>query len=108
VTSNFFNHLKAKPCPSQTLLQSQKDSTLVSIKKFTDQANQLIQDEQTKTIILDFSRTSYLDSSALGMLVLINKKAKAKSIHCVIQGAKGNAMDILQMANFNQLFDIQN
>jgi anti-anti-sigma regulatory factor len=42
-------------------------------KTFTEQSNQLIQDEQVKTVILDFSRTSYLDSSALGMLVLLKK-----------------------------------
>lgn len=76
-------------------------------KVFTDQADRLIQDEQVKTIFLDFSRTSYLDSSALGMLVLMNKKAKAKSIHTVIRGAKDNAKDILQMANFDKLFEIQ-
>lgn len=76
-------------------------------KNFTDQATKLIEDEQIKTIFLDFSRTSYLDSSALGMLVLMNKKAKAKSIHTVIRGAKDNAMDILQMVNFDQLFEIQ-
>jgi anti-anti-sigma factor len=76
-------------------------------KTFTEQSNRLIQDEQAKTIILDFSRTSYLDSSALGMLVLMKKKATAKSIHIMIRGAKGNAKDILLIANFNQLFEIQ-
>jgi anti-anti-sigma factor len=76
-------------------------------KTFTEQANRLIQDEQMKTMALDFSRTSYLDSLALGMLVLINKKAKAKSIRTVIRGAKDNAKDILLMANFDQLFEIQ-
>jgi anti-anti-sigma factor len=76
-------------------------------KIFNEQVNQMMQDEQIKTVILDFSRASYLDSSALGMLVLMNKKAKAKSIHTFIRGAKGNAKDILVMANFDQLFDIQ-
>lgn len=76
-------------------------------KIFTEQSNQLIQDEQVKTVILDFSRTSYLDSSALGMLVLLKRKAKAKAINTIIRGAKDNAKDILLIANFNQLFEIQ-
>jgi anti-anti-sigma factor len=76
-------------------------------KTFTEQSNQLIQDEQVKTVILDFSRTSYLDSSALGMLVLLKKKAKVKAINTIIRGAKDNAKDILLIANFNQLFEIQ-
>ncbi|PKG93295.1 STAS domain-containing protein [Paraglaciecola sp. MB-3u-78] len=76
-------------------------------KSFTEQSNRLIQDEQIKTVILDFSRTSYLDSSALGMLVLMKKKAKAKSIHIIIRGAKDNAKDILLIANFKKIFEIQ-
>ncbi len=76
-------------------------------KSFTEQANKFIQDKQTKTLILDFSRTSYLDSSALGMLVLVNKKAKANSIKTIIRGAKDNAKEILEIANFDQLFKIE-
>lgn len=76
-------------------------------KSFTEQANKVLEDKQTKTLVLDFSRTAYLDSSALGMLVLINKKAKAASIKTIIRGARDNAREILIIANFDQLFVIE-
>lgn len=53
---------------------------------------------------LDFSRVEYLDSSALGMLVLLHKKAQEKGVKISITGAKGTAAEILSMANMQKLF----
>lgn len=58
-------------------------------------------------IVLDFSRVMYLDSSALGMMVLLQKKAKAAKIAVAIRGAKNTAEDILKMANFNKLYGFE-
>jgi HptB-dependent secretion and biofilm anti anti-sigma factor len=74
-------------------------------KQFTDQYMGLLSDRDCKQIILDFYRVVYLDSSALGMMVLLQKKAKANNIKTSIRGAKGVAADILQMANVQLLFD---
>ncbi|MGJ8682688.1 STAS domain-containing protein [Paraglaciecola sp.] len=58
-------------------------------------------------IVLDFSRVLYLDSSALGMMVLLQKKAKTAKINVAIRGAKSTAEDILKVANFNKLYDFE-
>lgn len=76
-------------------------------KSFNEQANKILENKQTRTLILDFAKTAYLDSSALGMLVLINKRAKQNSINTIIRGARDNAREILLIANFDQLFEIQ-
>ena len=76
-------------------------------KVFNDEVNKVFNDPGAKHLTLDFSKTTYLDSSALGMLVLVNKKAKAHSIKTVIRGARDNAREILLIANFDQLFDIE-
>ena len=76
-------------------------------KEFTEEVNTVIADDSIKTLVLDFNRTSYLDSSALGMLVLANKKAKEKSMQTVIRGARDNAKEILEIANFDKLFRIE-
>ena len=55
---------------------------------------------------LDFTRVEYLDSSALGMLVLLNKKAADKNIKITIKGARGTAQEVLIMANMQKLFEI--
>lgn len=62
---------------------------------------------KTKTIILDFSRVSYVDSSALGMMVLLHRQLNKVSGHCTIRNANGTAKDILDMANFEKLFSYE-
>lgn len=75
-------------------------------KAFTEQYQQILDAGGVTGIALDFSKVSYLDSSALGMMVLFQKKAKASNINVRIRGAKDSAKEILQIANFDRLFDI--
>lgn len=75
-------------------------------KEFTEQYQQILNSGAPGDIALDFSKVSYLDSSALGMMVLFQKKAKAANINVRIRGAKDSAKEILQIANFDRLFDI--
>lgn len=63
----------------------------------------LINNPSVLTIELDFSMVQYLDSSALGMLVLLYKKNVMKK-QLVIKGAQGTALDILKMANMQNLY----
>lgn len=58
-------------------------------------------------IVLDFQRVIYLDSSALGMMVLLQKKAKERNITTSIRGAKNAAEDILKIANFQKLYSFE-
>lgn len=76
-------------------------------KNFTEQYTQMLQDEKCSKIVMNFSSTEYLDSSALGMMVLLYKKAKANNKNVSIKGAKDNAKDILLIANFEKLFDFE-
>ncbi|MBU1294945.1 MAG: STAS domain-containing protein [Gammaproteobacteria bacterium] len=62
---------------------------------------------KTKKIVLDFSRVSYVDSSALGMMVLLHRQLSANSGHCAIRNIHGTAKDILDMANFEKLFSYE-
>ena len=56
--------------------------------------------------VVDFSQTVHMDSSALGMLLLMreelgNDRAKIKFINC-----RPNVKQLLEMASFHQLFDV--
>ncbi len=75
-------------------------------KQFTEQYQAILDAGAVTDIALDFSKVSYLDSSALGMMVLFQKKAKSQNISVRIKGAKDNAREILQIANFDRLFEI--
>jgi anti-anti-sigma factor len=75
-------------------------------KEFTQQYQNLLADTNVTEIELAFSRVEYLDSSALGMMVLLQKKAKIQNVSISIKEPKENTKEILQIANFDQLFDI--
>jgi anti-anti-sigma factor len=75
-------------------------------KTFTEHYQAALAEPGVTQIALDFSRVSYLDSSALGMMVLFQKKAKTQNVNVRIRGAQANAKEILTIANFDRLFDI--
>lgn len=76
-------------------------------KNFTDQYGKALESSSSEPIVLDFSNVEYLDSAALGMMVLLKKKADAKNIEVSIVNAHGAALDVLKIANFQNLFSIK-
>ncbi len=74
-------------------------------RTFGDAYEIFLGEVSVKVIVLDFSLVEYLDSSALGMMVVMQKKLTAKNKQVKIKGAQGTANDILKMANMNKLFE---
>ena len=74
-------------------------------RQFGEQYTPLIESVVCKEIIMDFSQVEYLDSSALGMMVLLQKKAAGQSIKVKIKGARGATDEILKMANMQKIFE---
>jgi HptB-dependent secretion and biofilm anti anti-sigma factor len=54
--------------------------------------------------VIDLSETEYLDSSALGMLLLLREHAGGKASNIEIRGASGEIRKLLDVANFSRLF----
>jgi anti-anti-sigma factor len=74
-------------------------------KIFNQDIDALLERSSVREIELDFSQVQYLDSSALGMLVLLSKKNEQKAqAKLMIRGAHGSALDILEMANMAKLY----
>jgi len=76
-------------------------------KTFAESYQTILEQQQVNQVEIDFSRVLYLDSSALGMLVLLAKKFAPLGTRLVITGASGTALEIIEMANLNKLFEIQ-
>jgi len=74
-------------------------------KAFSDTYASILEDNSVNLIVIDFSRVEYVDSSGLGMLVMLHKKASAKSKKIKIKGAKGATEEILKVANMQKLFE---
>lgn len=61
--------------------------------------------ESVERYTLDLKEITYLDSSALGMLLLLKDYA-AKSAKITIINCSADVFKIFEIANFNQLFSI--
>jgi anti-anti-sigma factor len=61
----------------------------------------------TGEMVLDMQGVDYLDSSALGMLLLLRDKCKAASRAVSLVNCGGAVRDVLRVANFDKLFVLQ-
>jgi len=57
--------------------------------------------------IIDMSKATYLDSSALGMLLLLRDHAGGESANVKIIHCNADVKKILTISNFEQLFTIE-
>jgi len=58
-------------------------------------------------IRIDMSGVEYIDSSALGMLLMLRDKAKRHAKTVTLAGAQGMVRDIITTAQFDKLFSIR-
>lgn len=65
-----------------------------------------LQNGSVKTLNLNMEKVDYLDSSALGMLLLLNEKAKTANMEVVISSCPANIRKIIEVANFSRIFRI--
>ena len=76
-------------------------------KMFKEHVQTVVQ-AQAKRLELNFEDIEYLDSSALGMLMLAKHEADAKGCTVVITHLKdGHARKVLELVQFDQLFAIE-
>lgn len=66
----------------------------------------LIADAQVRAINVDMAAVEYLDSSALGMLLMLRDKTSAAGKGLVLVNARGAVRQVLDIANFGKLFKI--
>lgn len=57
--------------------------------------------------VVDLNKTEYLDSSALGMLLLLKEHAETMGSSVLIRNPNQDILDILNIASFDKLFKIE-
>ena len=55
---------------------------------------------------IDLSNVDYVDSSALGMLLLLREKSMAHNIQMKLNSPQSAVRQVLEVANFGRLFNI--
>lgn len=78
-----------------------------SHREFRRACDEALQAEGIKEIEADFNRVGYLDSSALGMLLLLREKANNVNLQVSLSNCKGIVQQVLEVANFQKLFTIR-
>lgn len=61
---------------------------------------------QASAITVDLAGVEYLDSSALGMLLMLRDRAKSASRDVTLANCRDAVKQILDIANFGKLFSI--
>lgn len=60
-----------------------------------------------KTIYLDCENIEYIDSAGIGILVMVQKKAKTMDIKLVIINLRNSIRDILELANLQKIIEFR-
>lgn len=66
----------------------------------------LVDEDDRKKIVLDFSNVEYLSSAALSKLLILEKKAKAAGAKLRFCGIRPDIYQIFTLTKLNKLFDI--
>ena len=78
-----------------------------SHREFRNGYDSLLRDGALKELELDLANVDYLDSSALGMLLLLRERAAAANKSIALANCRGIVAQVLEVANFNKLFTIR-
>ena len=74
--------------------------------EFRTAVDPLSVDPDLAVVTIDFSEVEYLDSSALGMLLMLRDKMGGAKKEVILSGVRGNVKQVLDIANFGKLFRI--
>jgi anti-anti-sigma factor len=75
-------------------------------REFREAIDTVLSDPAT-LVVVDFAGVEYLDSSALGMLLMLRDRAKSAAREVTLTGCRGAVKQILDIANFGKLFKIE-
>ena len=77
-----------------------------SHRDFREATEKAIAAQDCRAISVDLGDVDYLDSSALGMLLMLRDKAQAASKPVSLDRCRGAVRQVLDVANFGKLFAI--
>ncbi len=75
-------------------------------REFKEVYMPLLAEAALNLIEIDLSRVDYLDSSALGMLLMLRERAHTANKQITLSKPNHTVAQILEIANFNKIFTI--
>lgn len=77
-----------------------------SHREFREAVDKALGSEDTSEVAVDLGSVEYLDSSALGMLLMLRDKAQGAGKTVSLTNCRGAVRQVLDIANFGKLFTI--
>ena len=78
----------------------------VSIKRISDTLNETTSSKDKPQLVLDFSNVSHMSSSALGMLITLNKRIREKGGRLQLCNIQPAIFEIFVITRLNEIFPI--
>lgn len=75
-------------------------------REFRDAVETALQDASKPVIEVNLAEVDYLDSSALGMLLMLRDKARGLGRQVALANCGGAVKQVIEIANFSKLFTI--
>ena len=75
-------------------------------RDFRNAYEPLMSDGEVRSVNINLAGVEYLDSSALGMLLMLRDKAAASNKALALTNVRGSVKQVLEIANFGKLFRI--
>jgi HptB-dependent secretion and biofilm anti anti-sigma factor len=75
--------------------------------QFLAKADETIAGATTAEIKVDLGQVDYIDSSALGMLLMLRDKAKKHDKTVALLNARGQVREVITTAQFDRLFPVR-
>lgn len=75
-------------------------------RDFRSNYDKILDASGVRELDIDLSNVDFVDSSALGMLLLLREKSMARNIHMKLNSPQSAVRQVLEVANFGRLFTI--
>lgn len=77
-----------------------------NISQIGDEIGDLVGEEQTPRLLISFSNVDHLSSAALGALITINNKIKAKDGQLRLANINDQILEVFKITRLDRLFQI--
>lgn len=91
------------PSPETALVRLKGKFTIESVSRFRENTSPLVS-HPVKTILLDFGKVRYIDSSGIGSLILLLNRSNNIGIDMIIFDLTKETEDVLNTAHLGKFF----
>jgi anti-anti-sigma factor len=81
--------------------------TFKAIREFSAEYKDPLSAPDVSELVVDFAHVVYLDSAALGALLLLQDKARKANKRVFLSNCAGRVKEVLELANFHKVFSFR-